>query len=572
MAASTSHAANPELRDYTSILRRRKGLIALVTGLVVLVTLGWSLTRTPQYRASAQVLLQARAGEQVRSSGDADAVRAELQIMQGRQMRTAIRANLGYLPEPKFRSSPSTTPGMIITVTNPNAERAAQEANDFANAYATERRRLVIADIEASIDELNQRLANLVMGTADDQAKLEELWAEAENETDPARQRLLQSQIRQLSNRTNDGTFATRQANIQSELDRLEQLHLSVVGGGMYAVIEANTPRSPFSPQPVRDAAAALAAGLVLGIVAALLRNYFDDTLLTKEDLDEVTGGIPVLGIIPAIDEWRDRSAALLEAVSHPNSAASEAFRGLRTAVDFIAVDQKVDIIHVTSSTSGEGKSTTSANLAVTLARAGKRVILIDCDLRRPRLHEFFGMDNAIGFTSVVLGSSRVEDALEPVAGVPGLLVMPSGPPPPNPSELLSTKTVQAKLEALSRSADYIVIDSPPLLPVSDSVVLAGLADLTMLVVTARTTARRSVRRSIEMLDQVNAPLGGIVFNGVGHEGTYGYGYGYGYTPYSPRPARSVDGGEAPSDPSAEPALVNGTTPAATPTTTDASS
>ena len=118
------------------------------------------------------------------------------------------------------------------------------------------------------------------------------------------------------------------------------------------------------------------------------------------------------------------------------------------------------------------------------------------------------------------------------------MLVLPSGPPPPNPSELLSTKTVQSKLEALSRSADYVVIDSPPLLPVSDSVVLAGLADLTMLVVTARTTARRSVLRSIEMLEQVNAPLGGIVFNGVGHEGTYGYGYGYGYTAYAPRPGR----------------------------------
>ena len=126
---------------------------------------------------------------------------------------------------------------------------------------------------------------------------------------------------------------------------------------------------------------------------------------------------------------------------------------------------------------------------------------------------------------------------------MPGLLVLPSGPPPPNPSELLSTKTVRTKLDALARSSDYVVIDSPPLLPVSDSVVISSLADVTLLVVTARTTARRSLQRSIEMLTQVNAPLEGLVFNGVGSEGTYGYGYGYGYTAYAPsraeRAARS---------------------------------
>jgi capsular exopolysaccharide synthesis family protein len=540
MPSSTGHDVNLELHDYMTILRRRKALIILVTAISVLVTVGWSLIRTPQYRATAQVLLRAREFEAMINRGsqsDGDAIRRELQFMMGRQMQRAVERNLGYLPEPTFRSSPNTSPGVLISVVNTDPEQAAKEANDFANAYATERRKIVVRDIANSIEEIDQQLAAMVLERADDQSQMEALMIQMDQETDPQKKRILEGQIRQIQNRIDSGNVASREAALQSEKDRLTQLQTAILGGGRFEVVEANTPRRPFSPRPVRDGGLALAGGLALGLVAAFLRDYFDDTLRTKEDLDAVTGGIPVLGIIPAIDDWRDPQTALLEAVSHPNSAASEAYRSLRTSIDFIAVDQKVDIIHVTSSTSGEGKSTTSANLAVTLARAGKRVILIDCDLRRPRLHRFFGFDNSVGFTSVVLGSARIEDALQSVAGVPGLLVLPSGPPPPNPSELLSTKTVQSKLEALSRSADFVVLDSPPLLPVSDSVVLAGLADLTVLVVTARTTAKRSVLRSIEMLEQVHGPLGGIVFNGVGSEGTYGYGYGYGYSAYAARPS-----------------------------------
>lgn len=564
---SSTGSVTPELRDYAQILKRRRALIGIITSLSVLITVGWSLTRTPQYRASSQVLLRAREFEMINgrsSQSDDDSIRAELQFMKGRQIQRAIERNLGYLPEPALKSSPNTTPGIIVSITGPDAERAAKEANDFANAYATERRKIVVEDIAASIAEIDAQMADLITSTAADQQRMQELMVELDQETDTTKQRILEGQIRQLANRVDQSNVDSRSNTLQTERDRIIQMQASILGGGRFEVIEANTPQQPFSPQPARDAGLALAAGLVLGITAALMRDYFDDTLRTKEDLDAVTGGIPVLGIIPAIDEWRDRQTALLEAVSHPNSAASEAYRSLRTSIDFIAVDSKIDVIHVTSSTSGEGKSTTSANLAVTLARAGKRVILIDCDLRRPRLHQFFGFDNSVGFTSVVLGSSRIEDALEPVAGVPGLLVLPSGPPPPNPSELLSTKTVQSKLEALSRSADYIVIDSPPLLPVSDSVVLAGLADLTVLVVTARTTAKRSVQRSIEMLDQVSAPLGGIVFNGVGSEGTYGYGYGYGYTAYAPRSGRpegstkkSKSGGHA-DEPTINGSAVNG--------------
>lgn len=538
-STSTTTAATLELRDYLAVVRRRKVLIVLITGVIVLATLGYSLTRTPLYQGSAQILIDRRESDAILGimpATDSDAIKAEMQLMNSGRTLAAIEETLGYLPDVELKAASSTTPGVVVTATDPDPEQAAKEANDFAEAYVAERRRITNEDLAAAIAEIESQIGQLAVDVAEAERQIQDLMIEMDEtpETDTARRRLLQAQIDQLQARIDPSNVAGRQANLQAKLDQLQTAASSTAGRGRLVVATAFVPKEPVSPTPARDAALALAAGLVLGLAAAFLRDYTDDTLRTKEDLDAATGGIPVLGIIPAIDEWRDRKTALLETVSHPNSAASEAYRGLRTSIEFVAVDQKVDVIHVTSSTSGEGKSTTSANLAVTLARAGKRVILIDCDLRRPRLHHFFGMDNGVGFTSVVLGSSRIEDALQTVPGVPGLLVLPSGPPPPNPSELLSTKTVRTKLESLARSSDYVVIDSPPLLPVSDSVVLSSLADITLLVVTARTTARRSLHRSIEMLQQVDAPLEGLVFNGVGSEGTYGYGYGYGYTAYAP--------------------------------------
>jgi capsular exopolysaccharide synthesis family protein len=580
MPASTTStaAAALELRDYLAVVRRRKALIALIAGVVVLATLGFSLTRTPLYEAKAQVLIQQRDSELILgitpASGD-DAIRAEMQLMNSGATQAAIEASLGYLPDVELSAASTATPGVVISSTNADPEQAAKEANDFAEAYVAERRRTSNEDLAAAIVEIETQMGDLASEVAEAQRRIQELMVEIDATDDEARVRLLQAQIDQLQAQVEPNAIASRQSTLQSQLDRLKTAQASMAGRGRFVVATAFVPRDPVSPTPARDAALALAAGLVLGLAAAFLRDYTDDTLRTKEDLDAATGGVPVLGIIPAIDEWRDRQTALLETVSHPNSAASEAYRGLRTSIEFVAVDQKVDVIHVTSSTSGEGKSTTSANLAVTLARAGKRVILIDCDLRRPRLHHFFGMDNGVGFTSVVLGTTRIEDALQTVPGVPGLLVLPSGPPPPNPSELLSTKTVRTKLDALARSSDYVVIDSPPLLPVSDSVVISSLADVTLLVVTARTTARRSLHRSIEMLSQVNAPLEGLVFNGVGSEGTYGYGYGYGYTAYAPsRTERAAarakrDGTTAEANGSAGPAA-NGSAAPAEPSTSRA--
>jgi capsular exopolysaccharide synthesis family protein len=236
---------------------------------------------------------------------------------------------------------------------------------------------------------------------------------------------------------------------------------------------------------------------------------------------------VPVLGLIPLVGSWKDRDQTKLVSLTEPNSPAAEAYRSLRTSVQFLGLDRPLRIIEVTSASPGEGKTTSLANLGVALARAGRQVIVVCCDLRRPRLHEFFGLSNTIGFTSVLVGDVGLSTALQPVPGSDRLRVLASGPIPPNPSELLASERAGEVLAALAQQADIVLIDAPPVLPVTDAAVLANRVDATLLVVSANVTTNKQVHRAAEILRQVDAPLVGAVLNGVELEGGYGYQYGY---------------------------------------------
>jgi non-specific protein-tyrosine kinase len=183
-----------------------------------------------------------------------------------------------------------------------------------------------------------------------------------------------------------------------------------------------------------------------------------------------------------------------------------------------------------------EGKSTTAVNLGVTMARAGRRVVLVDLDLRRPRMGDFFDLEDGPGFTSVLVGDAPLSEALvavEVATGVPPLQLLTSGPVPPNPSELMGASRVSELLIGLQSIADLVIIDSPPLIPVTDALVLSGRVDGVLLVVAAGQTRRRHLGRAVELLQQAEAPLLGAVLNATSTQHRrYGYGYGYG-SPYA---------------------------------------
>jgi capsular exopolysaccharide synthesis family protein len=295
--------------------------------------------------------------------------------------------------------------------------------------------------------------------------------------------------------------------------------------GGAEILAPATVPTEPEDQNPTSNILAGLAIGIVLAIALALLREYLDDRIKTKDDLESAAAQT-VIGLVPQIPDWKNKDATELVSVSKPNSPAAEAYRTVRTAVEFLGLDQPIGSLQVTSAMAGEGKTTTLANLAVTFARVGQRVIVLCCDLRRPRIHQFFGLSNSVGFTSILLGDAPASEAIQAVRGDLPLGLVASGPLAPNPAELLASKRAVSVIEELDSQCDLLLIDSPPVLPVTDAQVISGLVDGVILVGSAGTSTKREVKRAVELLHQVDAPLIGALLNNVHskHDASYTYG------------------------------------------------
>lgn len=213
-----------------------------------------------------------------------------------------------------------------------------------------------------------------------------------------------------------------------------------------------------------------------------------------------------------------------LVTLTQPRSAAAEAYRTLRTSLEFSSLDRPLRTLVVTSSSPDEGKSTTVANLALALAQAGRRTVVVDADLRRPSLHSLFGLPNVAGLTSMMLDEAAAQPPYQ-AGPVAGLRVLTSGPLPPNPAELLASRRFDEILARLIQDADIVLFDAPPLMAVSDAAVLAARVDGVILVVQAEKTKREAVQRAKKMLERVNAHLVGAVLTEVkGERGLAYYG------------------------------------------------
>jgi capsular exopolysaccharide synthesis family protein len=307
-------------------------------------------------------------------------------------------------------------------------------------------------------------------------------------------------------------------------------------------VSPAPLPTTPSSPNKVLDGLIGLFVGLTAGIGLALLRERLDDGLRGRGDLEDRVG-TPVLAVIPKISGWRRKQEARLVTLAEPKSAAAEAYRTLRTSVLFASVQRGLRTIMVVSPGAGDGKTTTAANLAVVLADAGKRVILVSADLRKPRINQFFGLANEVGVTSVLAGEVKPWDALQSPT-VENLRVLEAGPVPNMPAELLASEAMGELVADLREVADFVILDTAPILLVADALALSPLVDGVLIVADAESTSRSAVTNAREQLDQVGAPLFGAVLNDFdpskaraypnyggyyGYRQRYGYQYGAGY-------------------------------------------
>jgi non-specific protein-tyrosine kinase len=532
-----------ELRDYLDVMRRRKWLIVGVTALVVAASLAVSLLQTKVYKATAEVLLQPRASEEIftpdstQTNRDQNAVQTEIEVMRSRSVEQAVAKELGRTPNVSI-SAKGQTSVVQVSATNVKPAEAAREANVFVNGYITARREQQVDDLLAASDQVQAKIADLDEQLAGLDAPIDALDEQIAGATGDRRRELQAQQDRLRSDAAAQRTaLQSQRANYSAQLSQLELAGNLTRTGGAQLVSAAALPGSPIRPTPKRNAALALVVGLLLGVGLAFLRDYLDETIKSKEDVERATGGRTMLGLIPIVAGWKDGDAPQVVAMQSPTSQAAEAYRTLRTSVQFLGLDRPLQVVQLTSPVAAEGKSTTLANLAVTMASAGNRVIAVCCDLRRPRLHEFFGLQNTTGFTSVLVGEEALERALQSVPGQPRLQVLSAGPTPPNPAELLSSPRVKVLFDQLRSSADVVLIDSPPVLPVTDGLIVSGLVDATIVVATTNRTSRKDLHRTVELLDQVQADVVGTVLNGVDPSRTYGLaygygsGYGYGYKP-----------------------------------------
>lgn len=488
------------LRDYVQVLRRRKGIIALAMVVVTVPSLVISLLQTPRYAGTAQLLLLPRTSETlfdpnsgVRSDPNRE-VQNEIRIVTSQPVRAIVRASLGSAP--KVSATPDGPTDIIrVTATDVDPQRAAALANAYSTAYIEYRRKQAVDDVLAASEQVQSKISDL------------------------------QRQIDAAPGGAPKDSLVQAQALFKQKLDQL-QVDGALKRGGAQMVTPASVPSNPVSPEPVRTGVIALFLGLLLGLGVAFLREFLDDSVKSKDDFERVAPNVPVLGLIPVVGAWRGKETPYLVSLEDPTSPAAEAYRTLRTSIQFIGLEQPMRILQVTSANPQEGKTTTLANLAVALARSGSTVAVVCCDLRRPRVHEFFGLTNDVGFTSVLLGKVGLAGAMQAVPNQARLSLLASGPLPPNPSELLSSRRTVEVFGSLQAEYDIVLVDAPPVLPVTDALVLSGRVDATLLVAVAGATTRKEAGRAVELLRQVDAPLVGAVLNGVDSEGSYGYSYG----------------------------------------------
>lgn len=286
----------------------------------------------------------------------------------------------------------------------------------------------------------------------------------------------------------------------------------------------ASVPDSPISPNKKRNIGIGVAAGLLLGAGLALLRDWLDNTVKNREDLQEIAHA-GLVGNIP-LDKVRRAEPAI--SFDGDNSTIAEAFRKLRTNLKFLAVDNPPRLIVIASSLPSEGKSTTAINLGLALAEAEHNVILVDGDMRRPKLDQYLGVVGSVGFSTVLSGAATLDDAIQRTR-FDRLSVLTAGAVPPNPSELLGSMTAKKILTDLRARYDYVIVDSSPLLAVTDAAILAASSDGVLIMARFGQTKREQLTHAIKNLQDVGAVVLGSVFTMTPQRGASSYSYNYGY-------------------------------------------
>lgn len=510
-----------ELRDYLNVIRARRGVILLATVIVTLVALAVSMLQPPTYESQAKVLISEKdTGAAIfgtvlpeLSSQPERALQTQVQLVEVRPIAEATIKELGLQETPEVLLERVDVAGVgqtnviAVTARASSPEEAAEIADTMAAKYVQASRERKRASIAEAANEVEQRLLQA-------RSEILELGRRIESS---GRSDQMAAELQILT-----GTYTTL-------AEKLEQLRINEkLESGSGSVVQTAVPNEQsVAPRPGRNAAIGLIVGLVFGLTMAFLYEYLDNTIKSTEEAEKVYGA-PVLGIVP-MERYEKGVRRQLTIVDQPGSAPAEAYRVLRNSLDFINFEHDLRTVLVTSATPAEGKSTVSANLAASLAQAGKKVVLVSCDFRRPTTDQFFSVNNVIGLSDVLLGTHSLKAAMQR-PGDDQLLIITAGKMPPNPSELLASTKMQEIIQSLEEWADWVIVDTPPVLAVADPVSVARWVDGVLVVSKAGESTREAALKAVELLSKVGARIIGVAVWGLDEtKNRPGYGYGYGY-------------------------------------------
>ncbi len=525
-----------ELRQYGMLLRKWLWLMVLCT--IVAGGLAYVVSRnsTPIYRTSA-VLMVNQAANPASVAGYSDILTSERLARTYANLLTSwpvleeTAKRLG-IESKGLEKVVTVTPVrdtqlLEINVEGSNPQLIAEITNILPQVFIERNR-------ELQLGRVSESRANLEREITATEADLQRTQAALDATADDTQRTRLETSLAQYRS-----TYSSLVASFQQgKLAEAQAINNIVVAE------PAKVPRLPIRPNTRTNALLAAVVGALLAMGAAFMVEYLDDTLKTPDDVERVSG----LSTLGAIARLKDTGGTRqLVAWLQSRAPESEAYRTLRTNIQFSSVDKPVRTLLVTSSGPGEGKSTTAANLAVVMAQTGQRVVLVDTDLRRPVLHKVFGVPNNTGLTAAMLAGDdlAMQTLLQPT-GVENLSVLTSGPVPPNPSELLGSHRMASLIGNLAAAADLVVFDSPPVLAVTDAAVLGRQLDGVLLVVDAGKTREQALANATTELQQTGANVLGIALNRIdSRRGGYYYYYYHYYAEHgSGQGWRSADNGK----------------------------
>lgn len=527
------------LRDYLAVIWRRKWIILLVVVVATASAFYFSYRQPKQYEAKASLIYEQGLdlADPLTGQGSVDVNTVDREI--------ASISDVLASPDMRARADQVLKADAIASPAEFTVSASPQETDSSSTAKASN---VVVVSAESGSARLSAAVANA--------------YAQTFVEWSKERQKLLIDKAATvIKSQLKEYTGAARETGDYFLLkQRLQDLQiLSATATGNYRVLApASIPTAPFAPNPLRSAILGFAVGLFAGIGLAFVLEQFDTRVRRPDEIAAILRQ-PILGRIPKID-GRLLGESTLVTMRHPEGLVAEAFRMVRANLEFTGVDGEIRSIAITSCMKGEGKSISLANLAIAMAMAGKKVVVVDADLRRPRQHTFFNVDNGAGLSTVATGRTKLMESLVPIEVQPPadgdggrdflawargadarsrLYLLPSGPIPPNPGEIVASRRFAAVIEELEKEADIVLVDTPAMLAVGDTSVITAVVDGLVFLVDMHVVKKPQLMTAADQLMRLPTKMLGVVVRMYGTKGSRYY-----YSPYYYRHAYAEDGSE----------------------------